>query len=217
MLPLLLLFAALAFAGDLEKARDTQDRAALEKLAAQYAQTDSAQSHYMAALAQSYLSEVYIEVGDKNKAKSSAEAGIAEAQKAVAANSKSAEYHRVLGTLCGQVIPANVLAGLKWGNCARDEVQKAVDLDPKGAMNFVSRGVGNYYLPAGLGGGVEKAIADFEQATKLDPKLAEAYQWLGIAQRKAGRNAEARKALEKAVALDPARMWTRQQLEKTPK
>jgi tetratricopeptide (TPR) repeat protein len=83
-------------------------------------------------------------------------------------------------------------------------------------MNYLSRGVGNYYLPTAFGGGIGKAIQDFERAAQLDPKLADAQQWLGIALRKAGRNADARRALEKAVALNPARAWSKQQLDKTP-
>ena len=34
--------------------------------------------------------------------------------------------------------------------------------------------------------------------------------------RKLNRNAEARKALEKSLALDSARVWAKEQLEKTP-
>ena len=209
-----------AIADDLTKARDAQDRAALDKLSAQYStaaaqKPNDVQALYQSALAQSYVAEVATEVGDKNRARTAAETGIKSAQRAVSLKPESAEYHRILGTLCGQVIPANVLAGLKWGNCARDEVEKAVSLDPKSAMNYVSRGVGNYYLPSALGGGVDKAIQDFQKAETIDPQLADAQQWLGIAFRKAGRNAEAHKALEKAVALNPARAWTKTQLEKT--
>jgi hypothetical protein len=39
---------------------------------------------------------------------------------------------------------------------------------------------------------------------------------LGVALRKMNRNAEARKELERAVQLNPARIWAKQQLEKTP-
>ena len=213
--------AAVTFAGELEKARDVQDRGALDQLVAKYSaaatqKPSDADAQYRAALAHSYAAEVATEAGDKSKAKAAAEDGIKSAQKAVALKGDAAEYHRILGTLCGQVIPANVLAGLKWGNCARDEVEKAVGLDGKSAINYVSRGVGNYYLPSALGGGIDKAIQDFEKASSLDPKLPEAQMWLGIALRKSGRNAEARKALEKAVALNPARVWAKQQLEKTP-
>lgn len=206
---------------DLEKARDTQDRGALERYSSQFAaaaakQPNDAQALYRQALAQSYLAEIAVETGDKNLARSSAESGIKAAERAIAQKSENAEYHRVLGTLCGQAVSANVLTGLKYGRCAQEEVNKAVQLDPKAAINYVSRGVGNYYLPAGMGGGPDAAIKDFEKAIELDPRLAEAHLWLGIALRKANRNAEAHKELEKAVSLNPARAWGKQQLAKTP-
>jgi tetratricopeptide (TPR) repeat protein len=216
--------AALAAAhlagGELESARDAQDVATLDRLAAQYAaaaaKSEAAPVQYQAALANSYAAEVAIETGDKNKARAAAEAGIKFAQRAVAAKADSAEYHRMLGTLCGQVIPANVVAGLKWGNCAKDEVEKAVQMDATSALNFVSRGVGYYYLPPLFGGGVPMAIKDFEKAIALDPKLDQAHLWLGIALRKAGRNADAHRELQKAVDLNPARGWSKNQLSKTP-
>ena len=96
-------------------------------------------------------------------------------------------------------------------------MSRALELDGKAALNWVSRGVGNYYLPPMFGGGVDKAIADFRKAIQLDAKSAEAHLWLGIALRKQGSIVEARQALEKSLALNPARTWARQQLEKTPR
>lgn len=222
----MVLFLALALAaangpGPLDTARDAQDLPTLQRIAAEQSaaaagRTSDAAAQYRAALAQSYVAEVALEVRDKNLARNAAESGIQLAEKAVQLSGGTAEYHRVLGTLCGQVIPANVLAGLRYGNCARESIQKAIDLDPNAALAYVSRGVGNYYLPPTFGGGIEPAIADFQQAIKRDPKLAEAYLWLGLALRKQGKNAEARTALTKAAELDPKRVWIKQQLEKTP-
>jgi tetratricopeptide (TPR) repeat protein len=219
-LPLLTLCAALTGA-ELDKARDAQDRPTLERIASQLAATAQKQSgdaaaQYQSAVAHSYVAEVAIEVRDKEKGRAAAEAGIKVAERAVALKSDVSEYHRILGTLCGQVISAATLAGLSRGHCALDEVNKAVQLDPKAAINYMSRGVGNYYLPSALGGGVELAIKDFQKAIELDPRSGDAYLWLGIAERKAGRNAEAHKALQKAVELNPARVWAKQQLDKTP-
>ena len=203
---------------ELEKALDRQDRPALEKLASEASKKLPADvgALYQTAVAYSYLAQAAMEAGDKPASKTAAEAGMGAARKAVEMKPENAEYRRILGTLCGQVIPANVLAGMKYGRCAMDEVNKAVELTPKSAMAWVSHGVGNYYLPAAFGGGVDKAITDFEKAVQLDPKLAEAQLWLGIALRKAGRNADARKALEKSLQLNPDRIWAKQQLEKTP-
>lgn len=207
--------------GDLEKARDAQNRGALERFASQFAaaaekQPGDVQAQYRLALTQSYLAEVAIETGDKNQARNAAEAGMKAAERAATLKPDTAEYHRLWGTLCGQAIPANVLTVMKYGHCAQEEVNKAVQLDSKASANYLSRGVGNYYLPSSFGGGVELAIKDFQKAVELDPRSADAHLWLGIALRKANRNAEARKELQKAVDLNPARVWAKQQLAKMP-
>lgn len=205
----------------LDTARDRQDRTALEKIvndsaaAAAKAPGDPA-AQYRMALASSYLAEVALELRDKQLAQQAAERGIQAAERAVALKPDNAEYYRVLGTLCGQVIPANVLAGLSYGKRARDAIDKAIQKDPKSAAAYMARGVGNYYLPSALGGGANLAVADFRKAVQLDPKDAEAYLWLGLGLRKMNQNAEARQAFTKSLALDPNRVWAKQQLEKTP-
>ena len=209
---------SLAAASELSAARDRQDLTALDGLIARYQKSAQAPDGlYHLALANSYAAEVALELRDKKKAESYAQAGIDPAQKAVAANGGNAEYHRLLGQICGQVIPANPLLGaLKYGQCARDEIAKALQMDSKLAMAYVSRGVGNYYLPASMGGGVDVALKDFDKAISLDAKLPDAYLWKGVALRKANRNGEARQALARAAQLNPARLWTKQQLDKTP-
>lgn len=214
---LLLLFFGAPGAADLEKARDAQDRAALERMAQQASnpKPNDAAAQYRLALAESYVAEVAIELRDKNAAHNAAEAGIDAAKKAVALKD-SAENHRLLGTLCGQAVSANFVQGMKYGRCAQEEVNKAVQMDPKASVNYLARGVGNYYLPQGLGGGVDLAIKDFQKAAELDPQSAEAQLWLGLALRKQNKNAEARKAFQKALELNPARVWAKAQLDKTP-
>ena len=213
--------AITAASPDLEKARDRQDRAELERIAQTYA--SAAQSKpgdpdalYRLAVAQSYLAEVAIEVHDKLQANRAAETGIHAAEKAVELKKNDAEYVRILGTLCGQAISGNGMAALKWGKCALTSVNQAVTLDPKSSANYLSRGVGNYYLPPAFGGGIDLAIRDFQKAVDLDHKSADAYLWLGVALRKANRLPEAHKALAKAVELNPDRLWAKQQLDKTP-
>jgi tetratricopeptide (TPR) repeat protein len=205
-------------ASELSAARDRQDLAALDAMIARYRQAAQApDGEYKLALANSYAAEVALELRDKKKAEAYAQAGIDPAQKAVAASAGNAEYHRLLGEICGQVIPANPIFGaLKYGQCARDEIAKALQMDNKLALAYVSRGVGSYYLPPSMGGGLDAALKDFDTAISLDAKLSEAYLWKGVALRKANRNQEARQALEHAAQLNPARLWAKQQLEKTP-
>jgi Flp pilus assembly protein TadD len=207
---LVLIFPTLFSADDLMKARDAQDRQALEKQIHTLqgsAKPQDPSSLYRLALAQSTLAEVAQELRDKVAAKGAAEGGMDPIKKAIALKPDNAEYHR---------LPANGLAGLKDGKCAQDEVTQALKLNPNLADAHLARGVGNYYLPPSFGGGVELAIKDFEKAIQLNPKFSEAYLWLGVALRKANRNVDARKAFQKSLDLNPNRLWAKQQLEKTP-
>lgn len=228
MKPFLLSLSLVLIAGgaslddsDLLKARDHQDRAALDKLAAESRadadkQPNDASAQYRLALAESYSAEVAIEMHDKTGARNAAQAGMDAANKAVSLKPDSAEYQRVLGTLCGQAVSSNSLAGLKYGKCALDSVDKAIQLDPKSSMAYLSHGVGNYYLPPAFGGGIDVAIKDFRKAIELNPKNADAWLWLGVALRRSNQPVEAQKAFEKSLEINPNRVWARQQLDKTP-
>jgi tetratricopeptide (TPR) repeat protein len=215
------LFAAAAF-DELTNARDRQDLATLDRLAHQYEQgakqnPNSADAFYRTALAYSYGAEVAMELHDRHKSEALAEAGLDPAKKAVDLNGSNAEYHRLLGELCGQVIPASPLLGtLKYGQCARDELEKAISLNNRLALAYVSRGVGNYYLPSSMGGGIDFALKDFDKAISVYPNSADAYLWKGVTLHRANRNAEARQALQRAIQLDPNRIWAKEQLSKIP-
>lgn len=216
------LAAAIVLPPDLKSARDKQDRAALDKLSEAaavqlQAKPDDPKRLTRAALTEFTRAEVLLELRDRNAARGAAEAGIRHAERLVELQPKSAEAHRLLGTLCGQIIPANVLAGLKYGKCAMEEVNRAVEMDPKSSDAWMSHAVGNYYLPPSFGGSLDAALSDIDKAIQLDPKSADAWFWKGLILRKMNRNAEARQSFEKSLALNPDRVWARQQLEKTPK
>ena len=213
-------FLAFAPPTPLETARDLQDRPALEKAVNEFAAAaakapNDADAQYRLALASSYQAEVDIELHDKKAGQQAAERGIRAGEKAVSLNGNNAEYLRVLGTLYGQAI-IDISSGLSYGPKAKDAINRAVAKAPKSSAVYVARGVGNFYLPAMLGGGPRPAIEDFKKAIDLDPNNAEAYLWLGVSLHKDNRDAEARKAFQKSLALDPKRVWTKQQLDKTP-
>ncbi len=176
----------------------------------------SLSKEYMQAVASSYLAEVHLEQGRKPEAAAAAERGIALARQALRTKTDDAKHHLLLGTLCGQVIPANLMSALSYGKCAREEVDIALKLNPRLAEAYLGSGVGNYYLPPAFGGGLEKAIDDFRKAADLAPQSSEVQLWLGLALRKQGNHAAARNHLERAQKLSPQRAWIRQQLEKTP-
>ena len=205
-------FLAVAPPTPLETARDLQDRATLGRLVEEYSAASAkapndAEAQYRLALACSYQAEVAIEERDKKAGQQSAERGIKAGEKALSLKPDSAEYYRLLGTLYGQAI-VDIPTGLNYGAKAKEAINKAVEKAPKSSSVYVARGVGNFYLPAMLGGG--------PKAIELDPNNAEAYLWLGVSLHKDNRDAEARKAFEKSLALNPRRVWTKQQLEKTP-
>src|SRR5260370_1365368 len=152
---------------DMLQARDKEDRAALERVVGEFRggadkQANDAEAQYRYALAQSYAAEVGVELRDKVQGKSHAEAGITAAEKAVRLKPSTAEYHRILGTLCGQIISSSGLAAITYGKCALAEVNKAIELDPKSSVNYLSHGVGNYYLPPAFG---SSSIALFTSAS----------------------------------------------------
>jgi len=216
--------AALAAAGPVEnarQARDAQNRAALQAAAARASaaaekQPQKVRLQYEAALVHSYLAEIAAELRDQAAARQAAQAGIPAAERAVALEPQSAEHHRLLGTLYGQVIPGNLALALRYGRRTLEELNQALALDPNNPDAHLSRGIGKYYLPAALGGGAEAALNDLRRAIELNPKSDQAHLWMGIALRKANRNGEARQALLQAVKLNPLRVWARQQLDKTP-
>ena len=213
-------FMAAAAPSPLEVARDKQDRAALTELAAQAGGAaakapNDAEVQYRAALANCYLAEVAIELRDRKAGRQIAEQGIRFAEKTVALKPGNAEYYRLLGTLYGQAV-TDIMSGLTYGPKAKDAINKAVEKAPRSSMMYVARGVGNYYVPAQLGGGAKLSIPDFQKAIELDAGNAEAYLWLGLSLRKENRDAEARQAFAKSLELNPNRVWAKQQLEKTP-
>jgi tetratricopeptide (TPR) repeat protein len=213
-------FMAAAAPSPLEVARDKQDRPVLTDLAGQAGAAAAKAPNdpevlYRAALAYSYLAEVALELRDRKAGRQFAEQGIRFAEKTVALKPENAEYHRLLGTLYGQAV-TDIMSGLTYGPKAKDAINKAVEKAPKSSMMYVARGVGNYYVPAQLGGGAKLSIPDFQKAIELDPRNAEAYLWLGLSLRKENRDAEARQAFAKSLELNPNRVWAKQQLEKTP-
>jgi len=211
---------AAAAPSGLEEARDREDRAALQQAvsanaAAAAKSPNDVEAQYRLALAASYLAEIAQIQRDKPLAKQAAEQGVKAAERAVALK-PNAENYRLLGVLDGQAV-TDLMSGLSYGPRAKIAINKAVELAPNSAAAYVARGVGNYYVPEALGGGPRVAISDFRKAIELDQKNAEAFLWLGIALHKANQNGEARQAFTRSLALNPNRLWAKQELEKIPK
>ena len=98
-------------------------------------------------------------------------------------------------------MPVNILAGLSYGKKSQDSIAKAIELDPKSSAAYVSRGVGNYYVPSGFGGGLDLAIRDFQKAIELNPDYARAYEDLGRAYEQSEQLDAAMEAFRKSLSI----------------
>ena len=202
--------------GALEAARDRQDRAALEKTgwrlcaAAAAKQPANAAAQYRAALA---LPRTWPRwrwnCATKGAAQQAAEHGIRQAERAIAgAQPDNAEYYRVLGTLCGQVIPANVLAGLSYGKRRRRPSTRRVELDPKSAQRLRGPRRGEL-LSAGRDGrrhrqGASRISARPSSWIRRAPRRTCGWGW-----RCGRRTTTPRRARRsrKSLQLNPKRVW----------
>lgn len=81
-------------------------------------------------------------------------------------------------------------------SAASAEMERAVELDPTSLPAICDRG-----LPYYFGGDPQRALELFEQASRIDPTFWYAHRWAGLALLSLGRNEEARRAFEEAVAL----------------
>lgn len=77
------------------------------------------------------------------------------------------------------------------------DYNKAIELDPKYAAAYVSRGVAYHYSKKDY----DRAIADYDQAIRLDPVFTIAFANRGLAHEQAGRREQALRDFRAALAL----------------
>lgn len=159
---------------------------------------------YALARVQSYQAEAFSEHNNKRDAERALDDAITSAQRAIAINDKSAAAHSLLADLYGRKISfGGFMAGAKFGPKSDSENKKALSLDPNNPRVHASLGRQYLHAPKMFGGDVDKAIAQFKQATELDPKADENFVWLSVAYREKGDTASAEKALQEAMRLSP--------------
>jgi len=120
--------------------------------------------------------------------------GLPAADRAVALSPDLGEARAIRGWL-------RIQCGLDWEG-ARADLQRALEVDPGNPE--VLRRFGVLELQAGAH--LEPALRAFRRAAELDPLLPRNWTWLARAYWAAGRTAEARDAVERALELAP-RTW----------
>lgn len=141
--------------------------------------------------------------------KRAAEAGVAAAEKAVALNPKSSDAHQLLGDLLSQLIPHVYSGGMRYGQRSTDELDKAIELDPKNINAYVSRAISFYYTPDSFGGSKSKAFELLKKAVEIDSLSDSPHIWLAIFHLDAGRRDEALNEINLALRANPERVFTK--------
>jgi tetratricopeptide (TPR) repeat protein len=200
---------------DFTAARKARDRASVEELQKIIAKTkkeaaenNSPEAYLRLALFHVWLCEA-IESSQKNDLfKQAAEDGVVAAEKAVALNPNSSEAHQLLGDLLNQLIPHVFGGGMRYGTRATDEIEKALELNPKNVDALVSRSIIYYYTPDNFGGSRQKAFDMLERAVEVDTKADSPHIWLAFFYLDAKKSRNAFKHISVARGINPKRTFT---------
>jgi tetratricopeptide (TPR) repeat protein len=120
-----------------------------------------------------------------------------------------------------QIGLGGMMAGMRLGPRASDLMDRAIEADATNPRVWLLHGVSAVYAPAMFGGGLERAEERLRKATTLFAAApaappapgapswghADAYVWLGQVLEKRGKPAEALRAYERAVELQPGYRW----------
>jgi len=170
------------------------------------------------------LATFYQQQTNKDMLAKHLEAAITHLEAAIKSNTKFAEAYALLSSCYGQKISLAPMLGMTLGPRAGMAMQSAQQLEPNNPRVILLNAIGNYYKPAMFGGSKENALAGFKRAAELfaqeqvkDPLppdwgRPEVYAWIGVAYLDQNDNANARVALEKALALAPDYGWVKNYL-----
>ncbi len=201
---------------DVVAARSARDRASIEDLQRLLAKTqkeaagsNSTDAYIRVALFSMWLCEA-VESHQKNELfKKVAEEGVAAAEKAVALNPQSSDAHWLLGDLLNQLIPHVYGGGMKYGQRANSELDRAIELNPKNANAYVSRAISYNYTPEAFGGSKKKAIELLKQAVELDPVADTPHIWLAFFHLEAQDKDAALHEITLALSANPNRSFAK--------
>jgi Flp pilus assembly protein TadD len=213
-LTLLLTSVAAGANGDAAlKARDDADVPALRRLISE-AQADAKLKNTSAAYERvAQLAFWLCEAGhvnnDNKVVKQAAQDGIVAAEKAVSLEPNSSEAHRLNGELTGELIPTVFMGGMRHGKHAGDELDKAIQLDPKNAEAYAGRAIGYFFTPSTFGGSKEKAVEFLLKSIALDPSLGRAHILLAQFYAAQGKHEDAQHEINEALRIDPNRRFAK--------
>jgi tetratricopeptide (TPR) repeat protein len=211
ILSLTLLASAQAPDQLLEEARTTLNEKSLADARAALQQLPQKDGTYFYSLARvdSYRSTAAQLRSDKKAAAAALDQAIDEAQRSLRLDDHSAIAHALLGDLYGQKIGLGVgmMLGARFGPKIAAENKRAVELDPNQPRVLASLRRQYLLAPKMFGGDIDKSINNFKKSTAADPYNDETFVWLALAYRKKGDAANATKATDEALRLNPRSLF----------
>lgn len=197
-------------------ARKARDRGSVEELQKAIAKLkgEADQKKSLAAYLQLALFNVWLcEAAEDNQndvvSKDAAESGVAAAEKAVAIDPQSSEAHQLLGDLLSQLIPHVYGGGMKYGKRATDEMDRALELNPKNVDAYVSRAISYYYTPQSFGGNKAKALEMLKKAVEINSAEDSPHIWLATFYLEDGKQEDALREINLARSTNADRAFTK--------
>ena len=175
-------------------------------------ETKALEAYLRLALLQDWMCEAAEAGKDKQLQRHAAEAGVAAAEAAIRINPASSQAHQLLADLLGQLAPLVMGGGMKYGQRSTNEADKAIELDPKNADAYITRGISYLYTPEAFGGDKKKAVECFTKALHLAPELDTPHIWLALFNLEAGSFDEALGEINEARRLNPERGFSQEVL-----